>query len=325
MSKRNRRTGKCKDCGAAISSDAVRCVSCKGKASRSPLNLCKDCSKVITSRAVRCNCCRGKTRRGLLRLCKDCGTAIKRASMCCRPCADKARRNLGGKRVRKRRTRKCMDCGVAIACPAMRCMSCYGKTNRKQPNLCKDCGAPIKRHSVRCRSCTDKAKRKHWPKGTGKCKDCGTAICLNAIRCRPCARKPRHGENAPNWRGGISFEPYGPEFNDALKRAIRERDGYTCAMCSIHENGRALAVHHIDYDKMNNEPDNLIALCGSCHSKTTNGNRDHWQEWLTGIMREECILSDIGDGVIVLNSQTGHSAGGQWREDIILQLNLVPA
>jgi len=78
-----------------------------------------------------------------------------------------------------------------------------------------------------------------------------------------------------HWQDGRSFEPYGLEFNAILKLAIRERDGHTCQLCRAPENGRAHCCHHIDYDKTNNEPENLVALCASCHSRT-NSNRDYW-------------------------------------------------
>jgi len=82
----------------------------------------------------------------------------------------------------------------------------------------------------------------------------------------------KKGELHWNWRGGTSFEPYGPDFNGTLKGAIRERDGYACQLCSIPENGSAHDCHHVDYRKENNRPDNLTTLCHGCHSKT-NRNR----------------------------------------------------
>jgi len=96
-----------------------------------------------------------------------------------------------------------------------------------------------------------------------------------------------------NWRGGISFEPYGIEFNNSLKELIRERDKYRCQQCFRHQdelydkNGKkySLNVHHIDYDKQNNSPDNLISLCRNCHTQT-NYTRNNWtayfQEKLVG-------------------------------------------
>lgn len=81
------------------------------------------------------------------------------------------------------------------------------------------------------------------------------------------------GEKNHAWRGGVSFEPYPPEFNEVLKRVIRERDNHTCQIHTCGKQGDR--VHHIDYNKENNEAENLITLCGSHHSKT-NFNREEW-------------------------------------------------
>jgi len=85
------------------------------------------------------------------------------------------------------------------------------------------------------------------------------------------------GENHPLWRGGKSFEPYTPEFSRQLKRLVRVRDGYSCQLCGVPEREliRRLHVHHIDYDKSNCYPNNLISLCNSCHVKT-NVKREYW-------------------------------------------------
>lgn len=88
-------------------------------------------------------------------------------------------------------------------------------------------------------------------------------------------RSKMTGEKSANWRGGKSFEPYSVDWSTTLKRAIRERDKYTCQVCGEPQGDRALDVHHIDYDKTNCSPENLVALCLVCHRKT-NGNRDYW-------------------------------------------------
>ena len=89
-------------------------------------------------------------------------------------------------------------------------------------------------------------------------------------------------KNHYNWQGGISKEPYGIEFNDKLRGAVRNKYNNTCQLCSKEEseNGRKLDVHHIDYDKKNNNEDNLIPLCVSCHTKTTNSNREEYKKQL---------------------------------------------
>lgn len=84
------------------------------------------------------------------------------------------------------------------------------------------------------------------------------------------------GDRHPCWLGGISDEGYSPDFTNRLKRQIRERDGHMCQVCHNEKGRGQLAVHHIDYDKKNNDPANLITLCPSCHAKT-NSNRKYWQ------------------------------------------------
>jgi formylmethanofuran dehydrogenase subunit E len=90
--------------------------------------------------------------------------------------------------------------------------------------------------------------------------------------------KAHKGSKHWNWQGGKSFEPYSPAFTKELKEAIRQRDNFTCAICGEYP---AFDVHHIDYDKQNCEPENLITLCKSCHAKT-NSNREYWTKYFLG-------------------------------------------
>jgi len=92
--------------------------------------------------------------------------------------------------------------------------------------------------------------------------------------------KPPHdqsGEKNHFWQGGKSFEPYTIDWNNTLKRSIRERDHYICGICGLPQENEALCVHHIDYNKKNCNPENLISLHRRCHNKTT-FNRDYWIE-----------------------------------------------
>lgn len=88
------------------------------------------------------------------------------------------------------------------------------------------------------------------------------------------------GSNHHNWQGGITNEEYGSGWTKQLKESIRKRDGCTCQLCdkTQKQEKKKLAVHHIDYNKKNNNEDNLISLCGSCHTGT-NFNREEWQEY----------------------------------------------
>lgn len=90
-------------------------------------------------------------------------------------------------------------------------------------------------------------------------------------------RIAKTGEKNPTWNGGSSFLPYPPEFNANLRQSILARDDYTCQLCGVSpEDKRELHPHHIDYDKNNCQPENLITLCHSCHSKT-NHHRKEWR------------------------------------------------
>jgi len=93
------------------------------------------------------------------------------------------------------------------------------------------------------------------------------------------------GRRNPSWKGGISFEPYCPKFNDEFKERVRRFWGYECGICgkSQKDNGIKLSVHHVNYEKMvccDNTPPLFITTCKNCHTKT-NWNRNHWENMLT--------------------------------------------
>jgi hypothetical protein len=78
-------------------------------------------------------------------------------------------------------------------------------------------------------------------------------------------------ERNPRWKGGVSFEPYEPAFNNKLKELVRKRDNYECQICGKKQEklNYKLNVHHIDFNKKNNALSNLMSLCKPCHSSTT--------------------------------------------------------
>jgi 5-methylcytosine-specific restriction endonuclease McrA len=96
------------------------------------------------------------------------------------------------------------------------------------------------------------------------------------------ANKPSGPDN-PAWKGGKSFEPYPTEWTEELKRQIRRRDAFRCFLCGDSPRGRALAIHHVDYQKDNLDPSNLVSLCTSCHAKT-NFDRERWRKLISDRM-----------------------------------------
>jgi hypothetical protein len=111
-------------------------------------------------------------------------------------------------------------------------------------------------------------------------------------------RRKLSGENNHCWKGGISFEPYCPKFNDAFRERVREFFGRRCVECGTPENGRKLAVHHVNFNKMtccDGTKPLFVSLCASCHSKT-NFDREYWEEHFTAIIEEqyggECYMKE---------------------------------
>jgi len=88
------------------------------------------------------------------------------------------------------------------------------------------------------------------------------------------SNEARKGSKSNFWQDGKSFELYGFDWTNLLKHSIRTRDCFICQICKKH----GWVVHHIDYNKKNNNPNNLITLCSNCHSKT-NFNRKYWLKY----------------------------------------------
>lgn len=89
------------------------------------------------------------------------------------------------------------------------------------------------------------------------------------------------GDKHFNWKGGKSFINYPMEWTNTLKKAIRERDRYTCQICG----NEGLEVHHIDYNKKNCNIENLITLCKKCHMKT-GFNRNIWIKYFKKVKND---------------------------------------
>ena len=105
----------------------------------------------------------------------------------------------------------------------------------------------------------------------------------------------RLAEGNPAWKGGISCEPYCYEWSfKEFKEYIKERDDNKCLNPDCFGNIHRLNVHHIDYNKKNCEPENLITLCASCNSRA-NKDREWHEAWYLAIIyrryggTNECI------------------------------------
>jgi hypothetical protein len=175
--------------------------------------------------------------------------------------------------------------------------------------ICERCGAEfsiLRAEAARgggrfcSRKCRDLART---TKERRKCEICGGEFEINqyAIKngngrfcSRDCANKwhseQMMGSGAPNWQGGISFEPYCPKFNKEFRERVRAFFGRRCLECGNIEKKTRHCVHHVNYKKEACCDDSIplfVILCQSCHAKTSHNNRDHWQQHFTEIINRD--------------------------------------
>lgn len=152
---------------------------------------------------------------------------------------------------------------------------------------------------VTCDNCGEARtvqRRSYFP----LCKSCahkGNTCALgfkHTNEAKEAIRAANIGAKNPAWKDGISFEPYCVKFNEAFKNYIRQKFGYVCFLCPTtqEENGQALSVHHISYNKDcgcdGDKTCNFVPLCIRCHAKT-NGNREYWEKLITDKLHRTII------------------------------------
>lgn len=111
-----------------------------------------------------------------------------------------------------------------------------------------------------------------------------------------CKKRSRPLERNPNWKGGISFEPYCPKFNKEFKERVRAFFGNRCVECGAQTEYQ-LHVHHVNFRKDSCCNKNIlpifVPLCRSCHSKTQ-FDRAFWEDWYVEIINQfyngQCYL-----------------------------------
>lgn len=97
----------------------------------------------------------------------------------------------------------------------------------------------------------------------------------------------KKGNKCPSWRGGAQAIKYPGVYTRRFRESIYNRDGYFCQNpeCGNGPSLAYLTVHHIDYNKWNNDPSNVLTLCFSCNCRA-NYDTDHWKAYYKGWMKE---------------------------------------
>ena len=173
---------------------------------------------------------------------------------------------------------KCKWCKNEAVPDRVMCQSCLDKNaqdqkafrqRRKAKGLCPDCGNPILGKAFYCPSCRKKHTEIHkslYAQRTsmnvcgqcGKTPDEGYKLCSKCLETYSAVRKITQC-NSPAYKS-------------------KARDNFICRLCG---STKRIVTHHIDGNgerqyssrkknpNTNDSPDNLITLCGICHSTIT--------------------------------------------------------
>lgn len=173
-----------------------------------------------------------------------------------------------------RKQRKCRWCGktftrVGHAQPTYCSPECFAQGRCRGKNLktytCARCGVEFQRWPSQRRE----EQAKHFCSGN----------------CRAASRVYAKGADHPQWKGGTYVSSWGYEYE--LDRGRRGADG-DYAYIAVHirvaqeKLGRPLIkgehVHHLDGNKRNNSPDNLLVLGSIAHKKLHHFYGSQFQE-----------------------------------------------
>jgi len=171
---------------------------------------------------------------------------------------------------------------------AMNCPEAQAKRNESVKRFYEDPEHRANHREIMNRPEVRARREKTWndPKYKTKCRESATRVMKRPdvkakqkeAMNRPEVRAKFTGEGSPSWRGGLSFLPYCPKFNETRKEQVRNDYEHVCAGCGKSEllEGQRLAVHHVDGEKMQGCKGSdwfglgkwfLVPLCLSCHAK----------------------------------------------------------
>lgn len=160
----------------------------------------------------------------------------------------------------------------------------YNRDEKRR--ICKNCGG-LKKIDNRVRFCSKECRHEYWkehghPKAKerikARCGYCGKIVIRigchiykNVYCNRACADKGHSalmiGKGNSNYIHGKANLPYPADWTNAYKEYIRNLYERKCQICKTYEGNKKLHIHHISWDKLDLDLNNLIPLCQSCHRK----------------------------------------------------------
>lgn len=190
---------------------------------------------------------------------------------------------------------------------SQKCFVAWSKIPENNPNWQNKTG------EFRCDNCGKLFKRKKYEiekyKNNYCSKECRiegskTLVKLNCDCCNKEIEKPQKyiekynhffcnrscraawmcGPNSPSWNGGSKSLKYCNAWSDKeFKDELKNRDGYQCLNPLCFKKDNQLVLHHIDYNKHNCNPNNLITICNDCNLRA-NTMRNWHKSWYRAIM-----------------------------------------
>jgi hypothetical protein len=123
--------------------------------------------------------------------------------------------------------------------------------------ICKNCNQEKEHHAKGlCYACYKKLK---WTPKTSKCKRCKKEATIHAKGlCASCYNYIFHSE---------SNKAYQQRRKNKIDLKTYQKVTKSCAVCGFD---KIVDIHHIDKNKQNNSPKNLIGLCPNHHRMINN-------------------------------------------------------
>ena len=130
-------------------------------------------------------------------------------------------------------------------------------------------------------------------KGSSNCDKCGVLIQKGPQLCKACSNQwkanyyqlgnPAFEKILDVYRENYTVKFYNKDFRKQILKRQR-----ICPICYESLDSGNLHLHHIDYNKKNDNRDNLIFLHHSCHTKT-NWRRSYWKKVLKEFTNRELM------------------------------------
>ena len=94
---------------------------------------------------------------------------------------------------------------------------------------------------------------------------------------------------------------------EANYRSVVITGNDSCSICGYNKHQEALQVHHIDRDRTNKNPDNLVIICANCHSyihrKIMTILKEH------GTVDPKKVYDDVREAEVKLRNEAGKPTG----------------